>query len=107
MKENILEYHPNGYLKHIIIFHDNGCKHYEQYFCINGNPNRINAPAIQEWHDSGFKKYEAYHINGSWHNICNPSRIWYLYIGKIWEKHYHIYSNRYNKLTWMNLIKNI
>ena len=43
--------------------------------------------------------------NGSWHNICNPSRIWYLYIGKIWEKHYHIYSNRYNKLTWMNLIK--
>jgi len=107
MKENKIEYYPNGRIKHKIAFHDNGRKYHESFRDENGNIHRINKPAYQSWYDNGIKGYDAYYINGRFHNIGNPSRIWYFQNAKICWKNYYINENCDNKLTWMNIIKNI
>jgi hypothetical protein len=70
-------------------------------------PQRINKPAVQRWFYPGRIKYHAYFVNDCWHNISNPSRIWYNQFGKINRKDYYISDIGHNKLTWMNIIKNI
>jgi hypothetical protein len=107
MKENILEYHRNKRIKHIVVFHDNDRKEHEYFYNEKEILHRINKPAIQSWYGSGCKSYESYYKNGKWHNISNPSRIEYTYDGKINWKSYYINGDGNNKLNWMNLIKNI
>jgi len=97
MREDKIEYYPNGRKEHECFYNENGKLH------------RINKPACQYWNENGSKDYEAYLINGCWHNICNPARIWYgEFDGKIMDKEYYINDDNYdNKLIWQNRIKNI
>ena len=109
MKEDLIEYHPNGKIKHEISFWGNGQKYHEQFYDKRGNFHRKQGlPACQLWYSNERKSYASYGINGRYHNICNPARIWYFEFSKIWEKHYYINDNQFNnKLNWQNMIKNI
>jgi hypothetical protein len=109
MKIDIREHHPSGRPKHKIQFYDNGYKENERFFDENGYLHNINAPANQYWYDNGFKHYVAYLINGSFHNISNPTRIEYSKVGKITGKESCIIDKYFdqNKLNWQNCIKNI
>jgi hypothetical protein len=110
MKEDICEYYPNKQLKHKIGFHDNGCIWHEQYYDQNGEYHRNNCylPDYQQWYDNGYLYRLTFYIHGDQHNICNPADIWYNENGKIDAKNYYICDNDCdNKLTWLNLIKNI
>jgi hypothetical protein len=107
MKENILEYHRNKRIKHIVVFHDNDRKEHEYFYNEKEILHRINKPAWQQWYDNGIKEYDAYFVNGNYHNICNPTTIRHSRFGNIMWKSYYIYGDGYNKLNWMNLIKKI
>jgi antitoxin component YwqK of YwqJK toxin-antitoxin module len=110
MKKKILEYYPNGWLKHEITFHPNGRKFRECFYNKNRYyHNKLNNPAYQEWYDNGCKSYVSYFVNGCRHNIYNPARIWYTQFGgKINQKEYYINDfDLDNKLNWRKQIKNI
>jgi hypothetical protein len=79
MKENIVEYHPNGRIKHII------------EFCKNG------YTSIEFWYDESYR----------FHNVTNPDYITYIDKPKIGFKTYCINGSIYTKLVWMNVIKKI
>lgn len=109
MKKDILEYYPNGSIKHIIEHYINGNIRYEYFFDENVfYNNHNNLPAIQEWHANGKLSYQGYYNHNNLHNIFNPSTIHFNYVGKINIKFYHINDNDCdNKLNWQNHIKNI
>jgi antitoxin component YwqK of YwqJK toxin-antitoxin module len=108
MKEEIIEYHPNGSIKHKIIFYSNGQKYHEQFYDQRGNFHRKQGlPDYQKWYDNGITCYITYYVHGRKHNIGNPNSIRFNDNGKIQYKSYRLNDKIYSKLTWMNLIKNI
>jgi antitoxin component YwqK of YwqJK toxin-antitoxin module len=109
MKESIIEYYPNGELKHKIEYHPNGCKSYEQYYDLNGLFHRDDGlPDYQLWYENGSLFRTSYYTHGGPHNINNPTGIWFYKNGKINFKQYDIKGYpQSNKLNWNNCIKNI
>lgn len=107
MKEDIIEYHPNGKLKHKICFWENGNKRREDYYNENGLYHRIDGPAYQVWHENGMLSYADFQINNIFHNKNNPTRIWYDKTGKKQFCQYWINNRLYSRLEWLNQIKKI
>jgi hypothetical protein len=110
MKDTKIEYHPNKQLKHRIVYHPNGRKYREQYYGLDGKYHRDNSclPDYHSWYPTGITYHKTYCTHGNYHNICNPADIWFFQNGKIRGKYYNINGKLFdNKLTWMNLIKNI
>ena len=108
MKEEIIEYYPNGRIKYKMSFYDNGNKRHEQYYDQQGNYHREQGlPDYHEWYDDGIHYRITYYVHGRVHNICNLSDIYFTRNGKIWGKEYYINNNSYSKLNWLNCIKNI
>ena len=108
MKKEILEYHPNGNIKHKITYYPNGNKHYEQFYDLQENFHRKpGLPDYQSWFKNGISSFKTYHVHGRYYNINNPASINFDFNGKIWRKIHNIKSRNYSKLNWLNIIKNI
>lgn len=96
MKEYLIEYYPNGCIKH------------EQFYDEQGNHHRESGlPADITWYKNGKTRYIMYVIHGRRHNINNPTGIRFNQNGKIWVKDYRLNKCWYIKLNWMNQIKSI
>ena len=107
MKEDIIEYYPNGSIKHKITYHPNGNKSYDQFYNLQGNYHREQGlPDYQSWYENGILYHKTYYVYGKRHNINNPCVIEFGKNGKIQFKKYRIKGINYNKLDWMNCIKN-
>ena len=108
MKEEIIEYYPNGGIKHIINFYPNGNKYFEQFFDERGRSHREQGlPSYQSWYENGMQHFKTYYVHGYSYNIHNPASINFDRNGKIWGKDYALNNNNYSKLNWQNVIKNI
>jgi hypothetical protein len=108
MKEIILEYCPNGEIKHKIDCYDNGRKYRDQYYDKNGEYHRDSClPDYHSWYENGMLFHKTYCVHGKLHNICNPADIWFRKNGKIDIKRYKIKDIGYFKLQWQNYIKQI
>ena len=106
--EDIIEYHPNGYKKHKIIFYSNGNKLYEQFYDQQEKYHREQGlPDYQKWHNNGITYYLTYYVHGKRHNIHNPCIIEFGENGKIVVKYYALDNFSGIKLFWINSIKNV
>lgn len=110
MKKEIIEYHPNGGVKHRIKYYDNGNKLCEEFYDENGYLYREdNLPAYQCWWENGFVDRKIYRINGHGYYIFNPYFLSISHNGKIIFKFYSGPKTgiRQTKLNWGNKIKQI
>ena len=120
MKEDIIEYHPNGSIKHRISYYPNGSikhktsyypngnKSYERFYDQKGYDHREpGLPDYQDWFDNGITYRKTYTVHGWYNNIYNPADIYFFNDGKIDIKYYQLNINYYSKLNWQNSIKNI
>ena len=108
MKEDLIEYYPNGSIKHRINFYPNGNKWYEQFYDKRGNCHRKQGlPDYQKWYENGITSYKTYYVHGKRYNINNPCIISFFKNGRILYKSYDLNNHKYSKLGWQNKIKNI
>jgi len=107
MKEIKTKYYPNGCKKHVIEYHHNGCKWRSKYFDEDEHYHNENEPAWIDWYYSGRLEYISYRKHGKFHYPNNPSCRYYTKNSKMGGKFYYLDNERYSKLQWMNIIKNI
>jgi hypothetical protein len=60
-----------------------------------------------KYYSNGFTRRKSYFYYINFHNISNPSDVFFTPDGKIEDKDYELSNIGYSKLDWMNQIKNI
>ena len=108
MKEDLIEYYPNGGKKYKMSFYPNGNKWHEQYYDRRGYGHRASGlPDYHCWYENNISHFKTYYVHGDEHNIHNPSFIRFINNGKIRVKSYYLNGQKYSKLNWQSVIKNI
>lgn len=108
MKKEIIEYHPNGEIKHKIVY-QNGQKWFERFYDSNGRLYRLNKPCKIDWFSNGSPQLVAYGKYDKLYNVNNPAKIIYYQNRKIRMKGYGISNTSCfrARIIWVNKIKNI
>jgi hypothetical protein len=60
-----------------------------------------------KYYSNGFTRRKSYFLYLNFHNISNPSDVFFTPDGKIEVKDYELSNIGYSKLAWQNLIKNV
>ena len=75
-----------------------------EYYFLNDKRHRTDGPAVI-YYLNGQVSSERYFLNDEYHRTDGPAVIYYDGKGKIWNKEWHLNSNRYTETKYNSLVK--